>query len=296
MSLKEQISQTIKTNRPKLSASSVKTYVSILTNIFKAMHGTGEDIKFFDNDKDILEYLKDKPDQTKKTALSALFVLTKKEEYRTIMLTIMASVNAKYKEQIKDPKQAENWMSTAEIQTIYNGLLVKAISMLSNKEIMNAPIMMEFLLLAFLGGVSGIPPRRSLDYALLKIKNYDVKTDNYYKNTKQGGKFYFNVYKTAKNYGLQTLDVPKPLNDILKKWCKLNKNDYMLYSTNENPLTSQSINRILNGIFGKKVSTDLLRQIYISNVYKNVPALEKMETLASNMGHSLSTALEYIKH
>ena len=78
MSLKEQISQTIKTNRPKLSASSVKTYVSILTNIFKAMHGTGEDIKFFDNDKDILEYLKDKPDQTKKTALSAPFVLTKK--------------------------------------------------------------------------------------------------------------------------------------------------------------------------------------------------------------------------
>ena len=173
MSLKEQVSQTIKTNRPKLTVSSVKTYVSILTNIFKAMKGNNDDdINFFDNSSDILKYLEDKTPQTKKTSLSALFVLTKKEEYRTVMLKIMADVNATYKEQRKDPKQTENWMTTAEIQTIYNGLLVKATSMLSNKEIMNPPIMMEFLLLAFLGGVSGIPPRRSLDYAMLKIKNY----------------------------------------------------------------------------------------------------------------------------
>ena len=70
----------------------------------------------------------------------------------------------------------------------------------------------------------------------------------------------------------------------------------MLYSTNGNRLTSQSINRILNKIFGKNISTDMLRHIYLSNAYKDVPALTKMETLASQMGHSLDTALEYIKH
>ena len=212
------------------------------------------------------------------------------------MNTIMKRVNDAYKEQKKDPKQTENWMTTAEIQTIYNGLLVKANSMLSNKEIMNAPIMMEFLLLAFLGGVSGIPPRRSLDYALLKIKNYDVKTDNYYKNTKQGGKFYFNVYKTAKFYGTQTVDVPADINVILKHWTKKNPTDYMLYSSNKQPLTSQSINRILNSVFGKRVSTDILRHVYVSNLYKDVPALTQMETVSNAMGHNLVTQLEYIKH
>ena len=215
MSLKESLVSKIKSNRPKLSVSSIKTYVSILTNIFKAMKGTGDDIKFFsDKDKEILEYLKDKTNQTKKTALSALFVLTEKQEYRELMVTTMKTVNDAYKEQKKNPKQEENWMSIADIKKIYDGLLVKANSMLSNKEIMQPQIMMEFLLMAFLSGCSGIPPRRSLDYAMLKIKDYDPKKDNYYKNTKQGGKFYFNIYKTSATYGMQTLDVPADLNVV----------------------------------------------------------------------------------
>ena len=83
---------------------------------------------------------------------------------------------------------------------------------------------------------------------------------------------------------------------LIKKWIKLNKNEFMLYSTNGNRLTSQSINRILNKIFGKNISTDMLRHIYLSNVYKDVPALEKMQTLASDIGHSIGTAMEYVKH
>lgn len=166
--------------------------------------------------------------------------------------------------------------------------------MLGNKEIMNPSTMMEFLLLSFLGGVV-MPPRRSLDYGELKIRNYDTKTDNYYKQTKEGGKFYFNVYKTAKTYGTQILDVPKELNVLLKKWVKLSTNDYMLYSTNGNKFSSPQINRILNKIFDKQISTDLLRHIYISNIYKDLPSLSNMENLASDMGHNLSTALEYIK-
>lgn len=80
------------------------------------------------------------------------------------------------------------------------------------------------------------------------------------------------------------MDVPKPINDILKNWCKLNKNEYMLYSTDGYKLASSQINRILNGVFGgKKISTDLLRHIYLSNVYKNLPALEKMEKLSAEM-------------
>ena len=39
----------------------------------------------------------------------------------------------------------------------------------------------------------------------------------------------------------------------------------------------------------------MLRHIYLTNVYKNVPKINQMQDLANEMGHSVSTALEYIK-
>ena len=134
-------------------------------------------------------------------------------------------------------------------------------------------------------------PRRSLDYSEMKIRNYDVKTDNYYK----GNKFFFNKYKTVKSYGTQSIEVPKQLNDLLKKWIKINERDYMLYSSNGNKINPPQITRILNKIFGKKISTSMLRHIYLTDTYKNIHEINKMENLAKDMGHSVTTAMEYIK-
>ena len=39
----------------------------------------------------------------------------------------------------------------------------------------------------------------------------------------------------------------------------------------------------------------MLRHIYLTNVYKNMPKINQMQDLANEMGHSVSTALEYIK-
>jgi hypothetical protein len=50
----------------------------------------GKGIEWFsNNDKDILDYLDEKNPQTKKTTLSALFVLTKKQSYKDIMMDVM---------------------------------------------------------------------------------------------------------------------------------------------------------------------------------------------------------------
>jgi hypothetical protein len=206
-------------------------------------------------------------------------------------MTVMKTVNDRYTEQKKTPKQVENWISTDEIKQVYDDLHEKAMKMLSKKTIMDESKMMEFLLVGVLSG-QVIPPRRSLDYSLMKIRNFDVKTDNYYK----AGKFYFNKYKTSDTYGLQVIDLPPHFNKMLKQWIKINPTDYMIYSTNKQPLSSPQINRILHKAFdGKNISTNMLRHIYISNVYKDLPELNKMNKLASQMGHSLDTALEYIK-
>ena len=47
--------------------------------------------------------------------------------------------------------------------------------MFKNKMQLDYEVVNKFILLGCLGGVSGIPPRRSLDYCLMKIKNVDKK-------------------------------------------------------------------------------------------------------------------------
>ena len=242
--LKKSIGDKITSNRPKLGTSSLKTYVSILSNIYKAMDGEGGIEFFSDNVKGIIEYLDTKPDPTKKTSLSSLFVLTGEVQYRDVMMDIIKRVNEKYKTQTKTAKQEEAWISADEVKTVYDNQLENALQMLSTKKKFVDDKFIQFLLVAFLSGQAGLPPRRSMDYGEMKIRNYDPKVDNYYR----AGKMYFNKYKTAKSYGLQTLDVPKQLNILLKKWVKLNSNDYMLYSTNDNKLSSPQINRILCGL------------------------------------------------
>ena len=293
MTFREKIIEAIKTNRPKLGDSSVKTYVSILSNLHTNLQSNDENISWFnDEEHDIMNYLKEKPSQTRKSVLSALFVLTGNDAYRKLMIEDCGVVNAAYKNQKKSIKESENWLPIDKIREVYNALLTKVRAIFSRNIVGDYPTIMEFWLVALLGGVSGVSPRRSLDYGAMKIRNYDPKTDNYYK----AGKFYFNRYKTARKYGLQTLDVPKELQVLLRKWIKMNDTDYLLFSTNKKPLSSPQINRILNKVFdGLHISVDMLRHIYLTDLYKHMPALKDMEKTANEMSHSLSTALTYIK-
>jgi len=299
-SLKILIHDKIKENRPKLSESSIKTYISTLFNLHKHLNlksstnttTTNTTLAFFNDEKPILNYLVDKPPQSRKSILSALYILTNNPKYREQMIVDCKVVNDEYKNQKKDTKERDNWISIDEIKSKYDQLFKKVKAIFSKHMIADYSTIMDYFLLAFLGGVSGLAPRRSLDYALLKINNYDKTKDNYYK----AGKLYFNKYKTSDKYGLQILEVPSELNGIIKKWLKINKGDYMLFSTNHNPLSSSQISKMLNKIFdGKKISVDMLRHIYLTDLYKHIPSIRDMEKTAEDMGHSVETAMTYIK-
>lgn len=292
--IKEEILKTIEKNRPKLSKTSKTAYVSTLSSLYRRLSRIDDRFEndFFKQDPEsIIEQLSTKKPQARKSVLSALYILTNDDRYRTAMVRDCKTSNEMYKNQSKSEKQVENWIGIETIQDIYKNLLDKASSIISKKVLGNQKSIMDFLLIALLGGVSGLPPRRSLDYGLMKIKNYDPKSDNYYK----AGKFHFNVYKTCKKYGEQTLIVPPALDKMIKKWIKLNPTDYLLYSSNEKPLSSPQISIMLNKIFGKRVSTDMLRHIFLTDKYKNIPSIREMESLATDMGHSVGTALEYVK-
>ena len=61
-------------------------------------------------------------------------------------------------------------------------------------------------------------------------------------------------------------------------------------------MTNVDYNRACQRAFGKNISVDALRSIYLSNKYKDVPAMLDMEATATAMGHSVGTALtDYVK-
>ena len=91
-------------------------------------------------------------------------------------------------------------MSSNQINEIYQDYYNKTLKILKQRIInkYHTEIVIKYLLLGFLSGVL-TPPRRSLDYALLKIKNYDEDVDNYYKK----GVYYFKMCMENKVYFYQ---------------------------------------------------------------------------------------------
>ena len=290
--VREIIQKEVEAKRPSLSPTSVKTYVSILFNLHKKLEPDEESLKIFDNDKKVLDVLNSKPAVTRKTILSALFILTGNGEYQKQMLSDCKDANNLYKQQKKTDKQEENWMSNEELKDIYDNYYNSVNTMLQKKIITDTKLVINYILLGCVSGVSGLPPRRSLDYTDLKINNYDPDTDNYYSK----GIFHFNKYKTAKTYGLQTLNVKELAPEfykILRKWIKINDNDYLLYSSNGNKLTSPQMTRMLHNIFGKKVSIDMIRHIYLTDKYGKINS--DMKKMALEMGHPPEEQSLYIK-
>jgi site-specific recombinase XerD len=288
---KQELIKQIKQNRKNLSDNSIKTYISSLTSINKKMDGE-KTLEWYDkNAKNIIEFL-DKGNsnsKTSKTVLSSIFVLTGNKEIHDKMISLSNEVNEQYKSNKKTQKQEQNWITSDKIKDIYQDYYNKTLKIIKQRIInkYDTELIVKYLLLAFLSG-SLFPPRRSLDFALLKIKNYDEDVDNYYKK----GVCYFNNYKTKNVYGKQSILLPKPLDDIIKKWSKINPTDFMLFSSNGQPLTSSQITKILNDIFNMNVSTSMLRHIFLSDKYTNVE--EQMKQDALKMGHNSLTQSQYI--
>jgi hypothetical protein len=107
---------------------------------------------------------------------------------------------------------------------------------------------------------------------------------NYYNN----GVFIFNNYKTNKVYKSQIEAVPEELNKIIKVYLKFKpKNDNFLCYYDGTALNhSNQITRILNRIFGNKISVSMLRNIFISDKFS--PVIKDMENTAQAMGTSVN--------
>lgn len=296
------IKKQIKENRPAISNASVLTYSSLLRSMYMSAHDSDDDmnIEWFRNPKNIVKALENKPPHSRKTAVASLIVLLGKSgdvdaEIVGMMNTDAKTIKDNYKEQKMSDKQKENWMSFDEVKAVESRLLDIIKPILSQKHPVTSDQMnmiVDWLLVALSSGIY-FPPRRS-EWQYIKLKSVTPESDNYIDLKK--GVFVLNQYKTAKLYGREEIPYGKPFGLLLKKVLAVIPDQQFLLENKGKQMNSSVITQRLNRIFGKKVSTSMLRHIYTTDKYGDMPALKELNASAEAMGHSLTQHLEYIKH
>jgi hypothetical protein len=290
--MKDEICQIIRSNRPNISEGSIKTYCSILNSLYKKLEGVhGVDFFFNEPEKIIAHIEKMEKDQSKKTLLSSLFVLTKNEKYREPMLKFANQVNQKYKEKKTDPERLKNMPTMEQLREIYNTYENNL------KKNPTAENYVNYFIVAVTSGVI-MNPRRLKDWSEMKHKNYNVKTENFM----TAKDFYFNVFKTAKftKEEDKRVPIPKEMMSHLRKWKKINESDYFLINNKGEKFDTTNLNKRLNTIYGDRIGVSALRSISWTAKTPEIEQFEKLksklEDKAKKMGHSLDTALSvYVK-
>jgi len=288
------IKAVLKNNRPNLSDSSLKTYNSLLSNLYKKVYGD-EDIELekFNNTGKFINELKDIDPVRRKTYLAALVVLTTNDDYQDVMMDDIQKSKQQIYSQEKNDKQKDSWIDTEEVMKIYEDLKTKASKLYRkrNKSIDDYQDIQNYVILSLLGGMF-IPPRRLKDYVDFKIKDVDDTKDNFM--DKKG--FVFNSYKTQKSYRRQNITIPKELRMIMNKWIKSNPTEYLLYDTNHNQLNNVQLVQRLNKIFNNKISVNQLRHTYMTDKYSETSKTNKlMSDDFKMMGSSIAQEKVYIK-
>lgn len=283
--MKEEICKALKEKRPLLGDSSLKTYCSLLNSLFRKI-GIESISQLPKYKKQIIEQLNNtESHQSRKTILSPLVILTDDDDYKQMITESTQRVNDKYRTQRVDIEKLKGMMTMDELKEHHRQTTVRALK--SKTDGAYQDLMISLL---FTGAEGDLPPRRLMDYTEMKTKNYNKTEDNW----TDGRQMMFHKYKTVASKGPQVWPIPKELQKYVRKAISLSDSDYLLHTPVGKKYTTSSMSKKLKATYG--VSVDGLRAIYLSNMYKGMPALDEMERVADMMGHSASTAMaNYVK-
>ncbi len=201
--------------------------------------------------------------------------------------------------------QKANWIDYDDMIKKRNEL-AEEVSKVTKKRTLTGSDWNELLEYVVLCLYTYMNPRRNADYILCRVVkklNNDMPNDCNYLDLATG-EFVFNRYKTAKTYQQQREKIPDELKEILgmylkhhpvfKDKTKQKEPVPLLCTFDGKPFTaSNSITRILNKVFGKRVGSSMIRHAFISSKYGKV--MEEMKRDSEAMGHSLEEQRAYYK-
>lgn len=206
--------------------------------------------------------------------------------------------NTQLKDQTKmTPEENTNWISMNDINELLNSKK-EILQVIKGKRKLTEEMYSELLDLVILGLYTLMPPRRNIDYIYMKIASGDEDPSFNYVDIKNG-EFILNNYKTAGTYKTQVVKINPELLNIIKIYSKFipdKLNNFFLQKFNGIPFTeSNQLTKKLNEIFGKRVSSSMLRKIYLTDKYSDT--IESMKQDAADMGTSTSVmTTNYIKN
>ena len=308
--MEEQLKEQLKERG--LSDGSIKLYIR---NLQKLNGGEIVDFKFLKSPEKIVTKIEKLKNNTKRSVLISIVSVLgccpddkKLVKLRKQYYDLMIEKNNEIKESATDEAtddQKKNWISWEDVKKKFEELKEEVKKFKGEKILSdsNWTTLLGYMVLAL---YVHNPPRRNKDYQLMNIvKKYNDKYDNdvnylsYDEN-----KFIFNNYKTSKKYGRQILDINDELKECIDFYLKYHPkvkgkitktlNTPFLVSHTGNPLVqTNSMTKLLNKDFGKKISSSALRHIFLTDKYKGV--VDEMKEDALMMGHSTGQQKDYIK-
>jgi len=267
---------------------------------------------FLKNKEEILNKIKElKPTTQRSYIISICSVLRDIPKYKKMYeeyFELLKDFNNDLKVNTdKSEKQEKNWISQEEVLSVHKKLKEDVMNLLQKKRKIDKAVFNKLLNYMILSLYTLINPRRNKDYSLMKIaSNTDDENYNYLMIDKKNTmKFLLNKYKTDKKYHSVEIDVPDDLKEVIQLYLKyhplkaeLKKKDYdipfLVDEQGKGLKNSTEITKILNKIFGKKISSSMLRNIFLTDKYGNVMEELKKDTKA--MATSVDVAMNnYIK-
>lgn len=303
-----------KLKEKNLSESSIKLY---LRNLEKINNGELKDFKFLKNVKGVQDVLKGYKDNTKRSILISIVsvlgccpddkkIVKLRKAYYDLMLEKSNEIKEKETDEPTE-EQKKNWISWDDVKKRFEELKKEVDEFSEKSLVINKPQYETLLYYMILSLYVLSPPRRNKDYQYMNVvyKNTDKlsKDKNYLAYSEN--KFYFNIYKTSKKYGQKVEDISEELKKIIDLYLKFHPkikgkvkkttDTPFLVSYDGNSLSQvNSMTKLFNKIFGKRISSSALRHIFLSDKYGDT--VKEMKDDAEKMGHTVETQKTYIKN
>jgi len=289
----------------KISQSSVDLYASRVRIIFVQFGGKNSLTEYFNGYARVIKNIEKKyPNaNTLKTSLwsiiTVLAALGGKEQ-------AIQKYTCKYNETVegigkvndeKNAKEEENWMTMAEIHEKREAMkealggkvgagLFDAFQqyMVLSLYTLMPPLRNDFVDVLVYGGSEAVEA-----VAMDEDKNYIFLDEN---------KLVMNKFKTKGSFGAQTIILPETLAGIIAEWMKIrvgiyeelqDRRELLFNVVKMTPMGRTNMPSYMNKIFGRHISTSMLRKIYLSEKYPVVSSSKEMERDAAAMLHSVRT-------
>jgi hypothetical protein len=217
-------------------------------------------------------------------------VITK---YNELLKELNKLQDIEYSKQEQSEKETQNWMTLDEISQIRDSY--KESSNSSRKIKDKLDFFQMYLVLCL---YTKLAPIRN-DYANVEVVSCDTFLETEFDVTKNyieliTGKLVLCDYKTNRKFGKKIIDIPSDLLTDIRDWMKLRQghvvhNKLLINRTDWSPMTRNGLSHFFNKCTGKKVSTTMLRKIYLSERYPVVNTTTEQRSDAFIMSHSIGT-------